>query len=218
MRNVNREKEPSLLKANAAQWTKELLAEINKPKNRRDAKTLKKLFGRYKKKCVLDALRKMYGPFCCYCECRVKTAGFQHIEHRMPKDKDKFPERTFDWANLHLVCGRCNTEKGSSWDAKNPILDAVTDVPITNHLSYELYFRLPLTDRGKTTWEHADLDRDPDSGLLYEREKIWKQAMILIERIKKDMGNPQIPVIRNNLRKMCKEEYGSMIQHLMKLF
>ncbi|MEE9294586.1 MAG: HNH endonuclease [Phycisphaerae bacterium] len=191
-----------------------MLVEVRKAK-RAGGKVPKKVINRYKKPYILKALKEMYGPYCCYCEQRVTTVGFQHIEHRMPKAPDKFPERTFEWDNLHLACERCNNEKSNKWDATNAILDAVTDVPIAQHLSYELYFRRPVTARGRTTYEHTNLDRDPDSGLLYARGEVWKRAMTLIEQIVRDRGAPAVSTVRNQLLRMCKDEFGSMMRHLM---
>tara|TARA_B100000519_G_scaffold198007_1_gene206716 strand:- start:3881 stop:4555 length:675 start_codon:yes stop_codon:yes gene_type:complete len=47
-----------------------------------------------------------YGVRCAYCEDAIHHAG--HIEHFRRKNKNHFPELTFDWSNLFLACGSKN--------------------------------------------------------------------------------------------------------------
>jgi uncharacterized protein (TIGR02646 family) len=60
---------------------------------------------------VRDTLRSMCGEAepCCYCEDSV---GVQ-VEHIWPKSL--YPEKTFDWLNLLLACGRCNNTKNAAF-------------------------------------------------------------------------------------------------------
>jgi uncharacterized protein (TIGR02646 family) len=60
---------------------------------------------------VRDVLRSMCGEAepCCYCESSI---GAQ-VDHVRPKSL--YPELTFDWLNLLLVCGRCNTVKNDGF-------------------------------------------------------------------------------------------------------
>lgn len=60
---------------------------------------------------VRAVLRSMCGEAepCCYCESSI---GAQ-VEHVRPKSL--YPELTFDWLNLLLVCGGCNSIKNAGF-------------------------------------------------------------------------------------------------------
>ncbi len=50
-----------------------------------------------------DEVEYLLGLRCAYCEGRIYHGG--HIEHFRRKNPNHFPERTFEWTNLFLVCG-----------------------------------------------------------------------------------------------------------------
>jgi uncharacterized protein (TIGR02646 family) len=52
---------------------------------------------------VTTAEASEYGVRCAYCEDAIHHAG--HIEHFRRKNKNHFPELTFEWSNLFLACG-----------------------------------------------------------------------------------------------------------------
>ena len=137
MRNVTRPKKPRSLAKNADRWKSELLAEIADAKAN-GRKPQSKFFDKYNKPDVRQALENMYSNCCCYCEAYIVVVTKAHIEHRKPKAAHRFPELTFKWTNLHLGCPNCNGAKSDQWNDKDEIVDAVRDVPITDHLSYEL--------------------------------------------------------------------------------
>ena len=168
MRNVTRPEEPKSLQKNSAKWTRELL---------RQRKSRQKLTYRYGKKDVKARLKKMYSRLCCYCESNTETAGYGHIEHRLPKEH--FPEKTYEWDNLHWSCWRCNQVKGEWYNEKNPILDSARD-DISRHLTYEYCTRAHLTQRGRNTIKATELNRRE---LMLERKKILELVMLLIEKI-----------------------------------
>jgi uncharacterized protein (TIGR02646 family) len=60
---------------------------------------------------VREVLRSMCGEAepCCYCESSIGA----EVEHVRPKSL--YPELTFDWLNLLLVCGSCNTVKNDGF-------------------------------------------------------------------------------------------------------
>ena len=142
MRNVSRGPVPDTLRRNAIKWTKELHDAIAKSK--RDGKKVPdKFYNKYKKDSIQEALLKMYGDgdfcYCCYCESIIDDVSYEHIEHRMPKNKtkDKYPKKTYDWDNLHLSCEKCNCNKGTKYDEKHPILDATKD-SIKEYMGYKV--------------------------------------------------------------------------------
>ena len=125
---------------------------------------------------VKKALNDMYNGYCCYCEGKTGKVDYPHIEHRKPRKP--FPEDTYDWDNLHLSCVICNTEKGKKWNEIYPILDAVRDIPLSEHFSYNIddagIYVIPRTNRGKTTRQHTDLNRDK---LLAVRAKLCSKIL-----------------------------------------
>ena len=215
MKNVTRPTNPPISLANSARrWTEELLEELRKGAGA-DKKRLKTLYGRYAQPDVKSELKKMYNKLCCYCESRIENVTISHIEHRKPKSKDKFPECTFEWNNLHIACPNCNKAKSDQWDADNPILDACTNVPISAHLSYRRFHRHPLTDRGKTTRDHAQLNRDD---LLEARETIYWIAKDIIEEFNNDPNAPGADIADVKFSRLSKDQFGSFIEYLSKTF
>ena len=220
MKDAQRVGIPKSLQRNANRWKWELL-EAMKVETETGQKAPDKLFNRYKKKDVDEALDRMYNGFCCYCEQRIGTVAYKHIEHRKPKRP--FPQYTFDWHNLHLSCPRCNGSKGNKWDDKNPILDAVTDTPIERHLTYKEsklgILRWGLSYRGTTTICHTDLDRED---LRDVRTKIYLETMKAIREIREAQNvDPDSPEASSAIRELdmkCKGEFGSLIAWAMHAF
>ena len=211
MRNVTRETKPRCLSKNGKRWRDEFLDALNAG----DASLIKRRRSRYKHREVRVALGRMYRNQCCYCESDVGPVRADQIEHRMPIET--FPSRAFDWDNLHLACGGCNGSKSDQWDAAHPILDAVIDVPIDAHLTYEcteLGVRcLWLSQRGHTTEAHADLNREK---LREARDKVMLKVVGVIQAIKeRTAADPDDTLAANRLaalKQMYTGPYGSMIR------
>lgn len=215
MIGVTRAKKPRSLSANAKKWTKELLYAI-KEEGLGGAPVRPVLWKRYDKPDVRKALKEMYGSRCCYCEQRVSQVAAQQIEHRKPKAKDQYPEHTYDWDNLHLACPKCNGAKSNRWDDEHPILDAVDDAPIEDHLTYrwrDIYLRRSAnTGQGTTTIDHADLNRVE---LEHQRTVAAHHVLQTIATIKKarDEGRPVGDEMLAELRvSAARGEYQSMIR------
>lgn len=203
---------PGSLSRNASRWKRELLAEVRKSK-KTGATVPRKFFDKYNQDDVKAALAKMYDNLCCYCDSRIGIVDFPHIEHRKPLSI--FPRNTFEWSNLHLACTLCNLAKSNKWDKHHPILDAEIDKPITDHLDYELMFCMDKTLRGKTTIDHADLNRD---GLRNARVAIFWKAIRIIEKINRNPGHTRAIAARQELQELSDEQYGSFIDYLMRAF
>ncbi len=183
-----------------------------------------RFYNKYKQDDVLEALKRIYGDedfsYCCYCESIINDVSYEQIEHRMPKRKtlDQYPQKTYDWDNLHLVCGICNGHKGNEYDENEPILDAAVD-DIEQHLGYKCkpkgVYRETLSHRGITTVEHADLDRP---SLLTARLKIFVDTVNAIDEIRKLGNDTRVYTAKKALRDTCKGEHGSLIKYLMNDF
>jgi uncharacterized protein (TIGR02646 family) len=201
-----------------------LLAEIKRCKRTGD-KVDDRYYDKYNSADVKLALKKMYNSLCCYCESEIDIVSFPHIEHRKPKRSQRgvpripYPQETYNWDNLHLVCSRCNNAKGSKYNVRYPILDAALDWPIEQHFQYDegydgiIWF--PLTLRAKTTEEHTDLNRDE---LTHARLKIFTKVIFILSKIKQDPRNPGNRVAMTELRKKIKGPYGSLIRFLVETF
>lgn len=209
MRNVIRVAKPRILVQKEEEWKTELLEELAKDVNA-SKKRLKTLYKRYGHKRIRESLTRMY-KYCCYCESHVRHVTIDHIEHRKPKGKDRFPECTFEWENLHLACPNCNGAKSDKWDSKSPILDAVIDNPISEFLTYRRCSRVHLKKRGKTTREHADLNRDE---LVGARETIYSQIMEIIELYNNDPDSPDSQIVPQRLERLSEEQFGSFVKYL----
>lgn len=207
MKNVTRPQIPASLATNAARWTRELQRWVQANPT---AAVPDNLIKHYKQDDVREALQKMYRDQCCYCEGRITDVSYGHIEHRQPKSR--YPSKAFDWHNLHLACPKCNTKKGDKWSQTDPILDAVVDRPVEKHLTYRTgmigVLRSPRSARGKTTVEHADLNRD---GLPGTRTRIYLAALQTIRELKGNLSAPDAGVVRQELEKKKEDEYGSVI-------
>ena len=222
MRNVSRGSLPDTLRKNSKKWTKELLEEIKKSKQT-GKNVPDKYYNKYKQDDVKKELKSMYGDgdfcYCCYCESIIDDVSYEHIEHRMPKNttKDKYPENTFDWGNLHLSCEKCNINKGKRYDEKHPILDAIKDT-IKEHLGYKVspsgkgVYRETLTKRGLTTVKHADLDR---STLRMGRLRVFHATIEAINEIIRLGEDSRVYTKTKMLRDKSNEEHGSLIEHLL---
>lgn len=212
---------PESLRENAEQWTADLMDAVEQYKIQ-GTPVPKYLQNRYKNDDVLASLKKMYGDsygrsYCCYCETQIGVVDYPHIEHRKPKSPDRFPECTYDWHNLHLACEKCNGKKRDQWDIENEILDAVKDIPMSDHLGYctggiDGIYRETLSNRGITTVNHADLDREE---LLRARLEVYQATREAIEKIN-DLGDdPRAYTARKMLRAKCSGAFGSMVEYLM---
>lgn len=207
-RRVKRLGQPPSLKKNASHWKRELLLKIEECK-KDGSKVPKKFYEKYKQDDVMETLNKMYRGYCCYCEKRVKNVGYGNIEHRKPKDK--YPQFTFSWANLHLACEKCNRKKSIKYSEQYPIIDAVRD-SLSEHRTYMLdrhgLWWVPKSKRGRTTEGHADLNREE---LREERMEIFLGTISLIRKINKDPSAPDAEMELKRLEEMSNREYGSVV-------
>src|SRR4051812_42470652 len=97
--------EPGILARNGGAWTRELLASIARGEKLSDVRAR-----RYGHKEIKDALIAETHEKCAYCESKPLHVDFGDVEHIIPKSVER--QRTYEWENLTLVCGRCNTNKG----------------------------------------------------------------------------------------------------------
>ena len=214
MRNVTRRQEPPLFQRKARGWTKDLLNKI-----RAEGKASNYYFNRYNhgksariiRKDLEDRLLEMYSEMCCYCEGRTPRVQGE-IEHLKPKKK--FPDKTYDWNNLHWVCGACNGIKLEQYDDADPILDPSDTELVSNHIEINtdedmkvIWFSIINNSRrGQTTITHTDLNRDD---LKNARFDIFWKTIALVNKFRSSMvGSQTVEIIRDKLKKLYAGEFG----------
>ena len=222
MRSVDRGEMPDTLKQDSREWTKDLLDALEKGDRKAIKRAKKRARKRYKHQEIRETLEDMYGELCCYCETLIGVASFEHIEHRRPMSK--FPQDTFSWNNLHWACQICNNSKGDKWDCDNPILDPTVDTEIIpTHIDIvhglqttEFHHK---TDSGKTTIEHACLNRPK---LAKARHRLYNEAL----RLKRDLeakgkSLSDMQKIKNDIKEINEMKtgmYGSCIKRVFEQF
>ena len=130
MIKVSKVDEPDVLKANKAQWTKDLMALIVKYGSYRDIPQQEKSFAvkNYSHPDISLALKGVHAKAkCVYCEAYVDVTGYATIEHFHPKSL--YPNETFEWDNLFVGCSVCNTPKNSFDTGKEPFIHPIIDDP-----------------------------------------------------------------------------------------
>lgn len=208
MRTVRRLSEPNSLKSKKKGWKQDLLKCLKDPKC---AKTQKEenLRKKYSQTDVRKKLSTMYKGYCCYCESVVNTITTEHIEHRKPQSK--FPGDTFEWTNLHLACPDCNRKKSDKYNYKYPILDSCSD-DLDDHLSYILFYRKARSFRGKTTIDHADLNRDE---LLTQRTIVYHRVQQAIESLQDNPNDPANGLTIELIKKEYAGQFGSLVRTVL---
>lgn len=68
--------------------------------------------GSYREPDVIEQLRKDFHDKCYL--CGIKKLQDPEVEHLLPHKNGKYPERKFDWNNLFLSCGHCNSIKNQT--------------------------------------------------------------------------------------------------------
>lgn len=181
MHNIDRIKEPYILRNNKEKWTQELLLEIDKTGSYGKVDESFKM--RYKHKEVSNFLSKMNRGYCFYCEQKIGKTDYPHIEHFRPKNQ--FPELSFDWKNLHLSCSKCNIKKGKKWNGISPILDPCNvDTDICKHISYSLWELKPESENAISSIDTFFLnDNTKREELVTARKKVFMELMIVIGEV-----------------------------------
>ncbi|MCK6522098.1 HNH endonuclease [Myxococcota bacterium] len=139
---------------------------------------------------VLSTLQVMFEGKCAMCE----RAGAKQVEHFCPRSI--YPERTYLWSNLLLICGACNHHK-SDLDPFNPaaadggaaLLDPAVDIP-EEHIRFDpvtglsvfVNRREGVRHRGEDTVNACDLDRQALYDARCERFRLVTFLLGLLSR------------------------------------
>jgi uncharacterized protein (TIGR02646 family) len=180
MIHVSRAAKPAILIQKEQDW-RNALHRVSTPKAKENA------ISKYRHKEIRAALETMFHGKCAYCESKIGHVSDAHIEHYRPKSR--FPDRTFDWDNLLLACGQCNSarykgEKFPDVHERGPFINPCEDAP-EDHFTFQYDPKTKLanvygkTDRGKTTEELLGLNRE--ALREYRSRQITRLAFIVLK-------------------------------------
>ncbi len=156
---VDRGPEPDGFASRADGWR----GRFKKARQQNSDLTTSQFWSRVRSEMRSDA-QVLYDAFhgkCAYCEAKMAHVSSPQIEHYRPKKK--FPDRTFDWNNWFLSCGRCNQKKWTHFpdcDGQPCLLDPTAEEP-SEHLDFLRAHVLAKTHRGEETVKLVGLNRSP---------------------------------------------------------
>ncbi|WP_225233384.1 HNH endonuclease signature motif containing protein [Klenkia terrae] len=167
MRKLTKDAGPAVLQSKGSTWAADYAAaaDDSKPSPWRHREILSLLIAETSEKCA-------------YCESKISSVAYLHVEHILPKSRR--PDLVVDWGNLTLACPVCNTAKGAYYDASAPLLNPYSDEP-SAHLAIvgPCIEGRPGDELGRRTVDKLKLRR---VALLIERAKRIEALHCLIER------------------------------------
>lgn len=171
MHKVQRNEPPVGLEDKSNEWKKQL--------NETKDISLSDEWTRFKTsklgKQTLESLKNMYLDCCMYCEGVTGATSYPQIEHFRPKSI--YPELSFEYNNLHLVCQKCNSSKGDKFDER--YIDP-TVVDPREHIYYKAWEVVGKDEIGKLMVKIVDLN---DSDRMKWRMKMCVDIKERIEAI-----------------------------------
>lgn len=169
--------------------------------------------GHYGHPSVRETLTKMFGPKCAYCEAEVDTVGWQHVEHFRPTSR--YPALAYEWDNLLLACGRCNSEYKSDRFPIGPagnsrrenrkmpcLLNGIGETalllnPCVDRPEQHITFRdgkvVALTESGNRTRKICALNR---ATLVRSRQKRLIQVKFTVEQLRVAITAGDLPLVQ----------------------
>ncbi len=142
-------------------------------------------------------LRKRFRAKCGFCESKMESVSYPHIEHYRPKSRPEYERFMFSWTNWLLSCVRCNQTKRIQFPMHRRVpdlLDPTRDDPLA-HLDFNRSTILALSRRGRETIRLVGLDRQPLNGA----RAIWLtfvDALLLLAVLS------QVPAVRQEARNL----------------
>ena len=185
---------------------------------------------------VKNALSTAQHNKCCYCECWLyplfRSRPYRTVEHYRPKgavqqslkrkvQKPGYFWLAYDWENLMLSCGPCNSQKGDLFPLKGN-KDRVSDHhgslefeqplivnPAVENPRKHIRFRgetpVPTTTKGRVTMEILGLRKSDDD--RKRKLDILKTLHSLVELAKHSV----VTIDPNELAKACRELAHSVL-------
>lgn len=169
----------------------------------------KKSSGKYDKPDVIDQLKENFNDKCYICE--IKNLQDPEVEHLLPHENGKYPERKFDWKNLFLSCGHCNKVKN-----QGKYVNGITDCCVEDPEEL-IFFRLK---EGNVEVVAKDKDNEKamlTSTLIYEVFNLKNTGMRIY---KSDMRlqelNKEMNILYDNLDALKKNPNSKVIMRKLK--
>ena len=173
---------PPILQAEGQRWTQEFIAVRAKEPGKRPPRA------RYAHPEVLDTLGAISSRKCFFCE-RKLADDERTVEHHVDVAED--PSRAFDWDNLYLACGPCNTKKLAEGTVpRTGCLDPChPDLEPWDALDFHEEVILGVTDAGKNTIRKYRLDSFEQEGRRLKPLSQFNKVLGVAEyRIRKEGG------------------------------
>lgn len=223
MIKVERTEKPKILEKKEQQWLSAYKTALNayqtNPSESNKIKK-KKAENKYNNGALKKALKNMFMDKCAYCESHIPHIYFGDIEHFRPKSK--FPNQCFEWDNLLLSCGICNSKmyKSDKFPETNEggfFVNPVTENP-DEFFNFEFDPQtgtanvIPKNERGNTTEIELGLNR---IDLVKHRSSIVKKMAVIA--IKANQGDVKC---LNEIHSYCgkEDEYSAFAIALVKRF
>lgn len=175
----------------------------------------KKASGKYDKPDVIKQLRENFHDKCYICE--IKNLQDPEVEHLLPHENGKYPERKFDWNNLFWSCGHCNKVKNQE-KYTGRIIDCCIEDP-----EELIFFRLKDGDVEVVAKDNDNERAILTSTLVYEvfnlkntgmriyksdmrLQELNKEMNILYENLSALKRNPNSKVVMRKLKALLRRE------------
>ena len=188
----------------------------------------------YSKTAVKNVLMTMHSAKCYYCETKLYSPAYLHVEHFRPKgavrqnprDSQEFPGYywlAYSWENLLLACAECNTShKGTLFPLEYPTQrarshndDLAKERPLfvnpseenpRDHICFQDDAPIGKTNRGWRTIEGLGLDR---SLVTEQRREYFDMVQRHIDMIKIKMPpTPEIEALQDEARTFIAKSMG----------
>lgn len=157
MISLEKKEKPLILIDKEESWKQELMTFV------RDNKPIpKSVSNKYSHPEIKSKLLEETNHKCAYCESKITAIDYGDIEHIEPKKK--VPQKTFEWNNLTIACGKCNQNKGEYYNPHLSLINPYIENPEEEFVFLGPYIS-PRTPRAEITVKQLKLDRVE----LYER-------------------------------------------------
>jgi len=193
MIHINRLPKPDILTRKEKEWTEKLLASDKKrPDN-----------SKYGHKEIRTQLNSMSYHKCFYCERKLKGVPSE-IDHYIEVSDTKGRGLAYNWDNLYLSCGNCNSKVPNTEIPVNDVLSPClnTDNEIQKHLTFEdeIITAKNNSKIGLRTIQKFRLDSELLDHLRLKQLKLFMKVLLQIKDNQIKSGhNKLISVEKENL-------------------
>jgi len=195
--------------------TREVLGAAD-PKQKADALWRSTARHRYRKEILAALLRMTSGVGrCMYCE----DGPGDGVEHRWPKSR--YPERTFCWENLLVVCGRCNRHKLARFpldERGEPLLiDPTAEDPADYlELSPKQGMWVPKDEsrKGQETLRVIKLNRWE---LVQARQDAWVSLQTLLVAYERHRADGDRAYANELRQAICRHPFSALLHYLLRV-